>query len=745
MATRARLCFLERDPTSQFNDTRVVFHVETDKCVSAARLLGILPLDRDVHYVVRSSGSLEIYPAMWAFSAISRSHDIFIPLTVVVETPADSKSWRGVETPLDEMDAESSASARINFACFIHECLGLDLERDLFLESSALDGRGGAIPFQALARALALVSGVETDVPRSMFLGLVNGTYGNFPQLDSSWRYNYSIPDTAMPFRVLDMSNPLYGWIRNVVNGSDLARFDTASGDSICWPLTFLTPLSIILRQCGYASCPLILPRSLTLSLNPNALRVFYPGQKIMSSCLDPLRTTAYELADLNGRLVSGLDASSTLSVNAFTNDGYELHALDIASAISQEFMTARGVSSDSSAGYPDSATRVNWIDMVDEIKSGQRALSIRFPDPQFGDTFLCQSTTPMLAEIGFTGDTWRHRVDVDRDLLNVDPITRVPLAFAIKEGGKVFKDNVMRDGKLSTAGLPRLDKLAVMILSRKHFDALREPGQSISWQILKAGGALRPFANASNGKARARPLTFKATFDSPMMSWFPELYTEDLFVPEDWSSTGTGTSDSLTPLRGLAAGTVGVPTVSETVPLLAYSSRATSAVESFLIRANGSTPIRTRVSHRVIGSRRPMDEHNYSRLMWSWLSRSLDERSILERETKHVTRARSAFWLRDSLVGSVPSRVSAPLPYVIIDTRDVPGDPLVTGHVDLIETMDFEIDVTLTPDFSCVNKNDMIWVMVSYGRLPCIVGQDAISFYPRATAESVPINCLFV
>lgn len=745
MANRARLCFLERDPTFRCDDTRVVFRVETDKCVSAARMLGILPLERDVHYVVRSSRSLEIYPAMWAFSAISRSCDIFIPLTVVVETPADSKSWRGVDTSLDAMDAESSTSARINFACFVNECLGLDLERDLFLESSTLDGRGGAIPFQALARTLALVSGVETDVPRSMFLGLVNGTYGNFPQLDSAWRYNYSIPDTATPFRVLDMSNPLYGWMRNVVNGSDLARLDTAAGNSICWPLTFLIPLSIILRQCGYASCPLILPRSLTLSLNPNALRVFYPGQKVLSNCLNPLQTTAYELADLNGRIVSGLDASTTLSVRAFTNGGYELHALDMASAISQAFMTARGVSSDSSAGYPDSATRVKWIDMVDEIRSGQRALSIRLPDPQFADTILCQTMTPMLAEIGITGDIWRHRVELGRELLHVDPITRVPLAFAIKEGGKVFKDNVMRVGKLSTSGLPRLDKLAVMILSREHFNALREPGQPVRWKILKAGGALRPFANANNGKARARPLTFKATFDSPMMSWFPELYTEDLFVPSNWSPTATGTSDSLTPLRGLAAGIVGAPAASETVPLLAYSSRATSAIESLSMRANGSIPIKTRVSRRVIGPRQPMDDNNYDRLTWSWLSRYLDERPVLERETSQVTKARSGFWLRDALVGAVPSRVSTPLPYVIIDTRDVPGDPTVSGYVDLIETMDFEIDVTLTPDFSCVNKNDMIWVMVSYGRLPCIVGQDALSFYPRATAESVPINCLFV
>jgi hypothetical protein len=578
-----------------------------------------------------------------------------------------------------------------------------------------------------------------------MFLGLVNGTYGNFPQLDSAWRYNYSIPDMATPFRVLDMSNPLYGWIRNVVNGGDLARFDAASGNSICWPLTFLIPLSIILRQCGYESCPLILPRSLTLSLNPSALRVFYPGQKVMSSCLDPLKTTAYELADLNGRIVSGLDANSTLTVNAFTNDGYELHALDMASAISQAFMSARGVSSDSAAGYPDSATRVKWVDMIDEIRSGQRALSIRLPDPQFADTILCQSRVPMLAEIGMTGVTWRQRVELDRELLHADPITRVPLAFAIKECGKVFKDNVMRDGKLSTSGLPRLDKLAVMILSREQFNTLREPGQLVPWKILKAGGALRPFANAGNGKARARPLTFKATFDSPMMSWFPELYTEGLFVPADWSPTGTGTMDSLTPLRGLAAGTIGVPTASETVPLLAYSARATSAVESLSTRANGSTPIKTRVSRRVIGPRRPMDDNSYGRLMWSWLSRSLDERTIIERETMHVTRARSVFWLRDALVGSVPSRVSTPLPYVIIDTRDVPGDPLVSGYVDLIETMDFEIDVTLTPNFSCVNKDDMIWIMISYGRLPCIVGQDALSFYPRATAESVPINCLFV
>jgi hypothetical protein len=509
------------------------FMIETDRSIAAGRLLAITSLMPDVHTVVKSASVIEFFPAMWAFSTTARAQDVFVRLALAIDVPVN-----GGYSPFNDGTQNASYTmstvAKIHLGCFINECLGVDLERDLFLEMDEINGFGKPVPYQALYRGLADISGLSNDLELNQFAGLMNGTYGNFREtLGSASRKNYLVPYEATRFRCPDFNNPLMGWIRNVWAGFDSVRI--ANG-VVSWPISFLIPLPVLMRQCGYTSCPMILPRACRLTLNPSALRLYMPGLKLATFIANvPVTVASAVGSTVNKRWLTSRNVG--LSIRTAPVGGDEPVLLDLANLLTRAFISSWSTTPLTTA-RSDLFTPLTrqgitiWTRYMINVlwnRGNDICPILRFMDYQFGDVGNGAESPMTVIEIGLTGDRWRLEAAERFQDIARDGITRKCGAFSLVDHGNFKKTTSIRGQAVSLLGVPRYERLAIGLIPEQIMRSLADPTSRFDETLTGSIFSNIPYLydyNAANPAISTRtPLVVTAMFESYVARSLPALF----------------------------------------------------------------------------------------------------------------------------------------------------------------------------------------------------------------------------
>ena len=735
------------------------FMIETDRSIAAGRLLAIASLMPDVHTVVRSASVMEFFPAMWAFSTMARAQDVFVRLALAIDLPVVD-GYSPFNDGTENASSSMSTVSKIHMGCFINECLGVDLERDLFLETDEINGFGKPIPYQSLYRGLADISGLSNGMERSSFAGLMNGTYGNFSDiLGSAGRKNYLVPYEATRFRCPDFSNPLMGWIRNVWAGFDSVR---VTDGVVSWPISFLIPLPVLMQQCGYTSCPMILPRACRLTLNPSALRVYMPGLKLATFIANVPVTVASAVGSTrNKRWLTSQKVKLSIATAPVGND--EPVLLDLANLLTRTFISSWSSTALTTA-RSDLFTPLTkqgitiWSAYVLGIlwsNSNATYPMLRFMDYQFGDVGTRAEPPMTIIEIGLTGDKWRLEAAERSRAIERDGITRKCGAFSLVDHGFSKQTSQIRGRTVSLLGMPRYERLAIGLIPQQTLACLADPTRRMDETLTASLFFNVPYLydyNAASPAISTRvPLIVSAMFDSYVAkSLAPFFYPA---IPDyfngPWSLTAVD-SAARGGYRRLPFGANDTSlaknqwtTASETVPTIVNPRKPIPIFESIDLDdmlAGGSERVKI-----YRGSRTPIDCQVASR----FFGFRLEQYSRVLRQQPMHPRGDARHWFMENVYQNFDTpldgngqRHPAVRSWWIVDMVGAERQdlPCVLPHRGtLLGSLTYRLTTT-SPALS----SELRLVTVSFGRVSSVVNDTAMVSFSEPNGVSSVTNRLF-
>lgn len=735
------------------------FMVETDRSIAAGRLLAITSLMPDVHAVVKSASVIEFFPAMWAFSTTARAQDVYVRITLAIDVPVID-SFSPFNDGTENASYTMSTVSKIHLGCFINECLGVDLERDLFLETDEINGFGKPIPYQSLYRGLADISGLSNGLERSSFAGLMNGTYGNFSDiLGSASRWNYLVPYEATRFRCPDFTNPLMGWIRNVWAGFDSVSIKDGV---VSWPISFLVPLPVLMRQCGYDSCPMILPRACRLTINPSALRTYLPGLKLATFIASvPVTVASAVGASPNSRWLTSRNVNLSIPTAPVGDD--EPVLLDLANLLTRTFLRSWSttplstVRSDLFTPLTRQGITI-WYSYVQRSLWTQKdALSptLRFMDYQFGDVGMMAESPMTIIEIGLTGDRWRlEAAERVRDIQR-DGITRKCGAFSLVNHGKCKQTSSIRGQTFSLLGMPRYERLAIGLIPETVLRRLADPTQRMDTflqaDVFENVPYLYDYDAANPMRSTRTPLIVAAAFDSYVARCLPQFFYPAI---GPYNNLQTQSGDSGAAARGgytrFALGGSDTTldrnswnTASTSVPAIVNRLKPSplfEAIDLVDMQAGGLERVKIyrstrtssdcQVASRFFGFR--VDQYN----------RVFQHQPMFPRGDARYWFMDNVFQNFDTVFGGDSQRHPAVRSWWIVDMvgterQDLPC--VLPNRGVLLGSVTYSL-TTATPTLF----DDLHFVTISFGRVSSIVNDTSMVSFSEPNGVSSVTNCLF-